>query len=77
MADGFGCKCRNKFVGIYNGLDSTIWNPAIDGLLPFTYSVDDLSGKARCKIELRQLLSLPASDVEAPLVSLMVLSNVG
>lgn len=62
----------NKFVGIYNGLDSTIWNPAIDGLLPFTYSVDDLSGKARCKIELRQLLSLPASDVEAPLVSCIV-----
>jgi starch synthase len=39
-------------VGLINGIDTTVWNPATDALLPARYSVQDLSGKAACRAEL-------------------------
>jgi starch synthase len=38
--------------GLLNGIDSAIWNPATDVLLPATYTADDLGGKWRCRAEL-------------------------
>jgi len=56
--------------GIVNGIDYTVWNPAIDPLIPATYSPDDLAGKAICKAELQKLNGLPVrSDV--PLIGLI------
>lgn len=56
----FGCGLEGvinsravDLVGLLNGLDQEVWNPATDQLLPANYTVDDLSGKAACR---RQLL---------------------
>src|SRR5690606_36763969 len=38
--------------GLLNGLDPEVWNPATDALLPANYSLQDISGKAKCRREL-------------------------
>lgn len=62
-------KTRHKFIGIYNGLDEAVWDPAHDPALPATYSFEHLSGKSICKGILRQELGLPLVDESVPLVS--------
>ncbi|MGE0115511.1 MAG: glycogen synthase [Steroidobacteraceae bacterium] len=57
-------------LGILNGVDYEIWNPAIDKTLPAPYTVDDLQGKQRCKQTLLQLAGLPA-DPAMPVVGLI------
>lgn len=55
----FGCglegvlqKRSADLTGILNGVDYTEWNPATDPWLVANYSVDNLEGKRRCKIDL-------------------------
>lgn len=38
--------------GLINGVDTAVWNPATDALLPARYSAQDLRGKAVCRAEL-------------------------
>lgn len=57
---------RASLSGIINGVDELVWNPATDPLLPASYSVDKLAGKARCKAALQQELGLLETD-EPPL----------
>lgn len=56
---------RNDLVGILNGVDTELWNPATDLHLAKNYTVDTAAvGKAACKAALQQELGLPArSDV--------------
>uniref|UniRef100_A0A8R7VFQ9 Starch synthase, chloroplastic/amyloplastic n=2 Tax=Triticum urartu TaxID=4572 RepID=A0A8R7VFQ9_TRIUA len=53
--------------GIVNGIDINDWNPTTDKCLPHHYSVDDLSGKAKCKAELQKELGLPVRE-DVPLI---------
>ncbi len=55
----FGCGLEGviatrseDLVGLLNGVDRTIWNPADDQLLPGPYSIADLKGKWTCREEL-------------------------
>ena len=42
----------DRFFGILNGLDTTVWDPATDGDLAAPYSRDDRTGKAACRADL-------------------------
>ncbi|MBX3237344.1 MAG: glycogen synthase GlgA [Nitrospiraceae bacterium] len=55
--------------GIVNGIDDSLWNPATDPHLRYHYSVEDLSGKARCKSDLQKEVGLPQQSV--PLLSVI------
>jgi starch synthase len=52
----------DRFVGILNGLDTTVWDPATDSDLAATYSADDLSGKAACRADLLGRLGFDPDD---------------
>jgi starch synthase len=54
----FGCGLENVFrfrggdlVGILNGIDADLWNPATDPTLPANYDANNLRGKNLCKID--------------------------
>ncbi|KAK9145575.1 hypothetical protein Sjap_005478 [Stephania japonica] len=50
---------ENVLNGITNGIDVAEWNPASDKHIPFHYSIEDLSGKVKCKEALQKELGLP------------------
>jgi starch synthase len=74
-AGGFGLHdafigLKDRFVGILNGIDTTIWDPSADPHIPSTYSAADLSGKAACKAALQRTYGLP----ERPRTALLGMS---
>ena len=38
--------------GLLNGIDTAVWNPAVDALLPARYSAVNMAGKAVCRAQL-------------------------
>jgi len=46
-------KKRERFRGILNGVDYDAWSPERDMLIPARYSVEDMSGKIKCKMHLQ------------------------
>jgi starch synthase len=55
----FGCGLEGvvqtragDIAGLLNGIDTKIWNPARDRLIPANYSAADLAGKRACRAEL-------------------------
>ena len=61
--DGVIRERQDRLVGIVNGIDTDVWNPATDIYLPVRYSAQDLSGKQECKRALQREMKLPAKDV--------------
>lgn len=56
----------NRLVGITNGVDYEVWDPATDPELPAHYSADNMEGKLECKRALLEAFSLPV-DMGRPI----------
>ena len=59
---------RDRLVGITNGVDYDIWNPATDPNLPAHFDADNLEGKRECKRELLRTFGLP-EDLDRPIIA--------
>ena len=60
----------NRLAGITNGVDYDIWNPETDPHIAANFSVDDLSGKRECKIDLLRRFGLP-EDPDRPVIAII------
>ncbi len=56
--------------GILNGIDTKVWNPEVDPLIPARYSADDVSPRAQNKQALQKRLNL-AEDPDALLFGII------
>ena len=65
--DGVLKKRGSQLVGITNGVDYSVWNPATDPGLSAHYDAEDTSNKVRCRGALQRELGLPL-DASAPLI---------
>ncbi|QYO68265.1 glycogen synthase [Leptolyngbya sp. 7M] len=61
-------KRADRLIGITNGVDYEVWNPATDPELPANYDINDLSGKRECKRAMLERFSLPI-DLERPVLA--------
>jgi starch synthase len=61
LADALAAK-GDRFVGILNGLDTAVWDPATDADLAAPYSAADLSGQAACRRDLLERLAFDPDD---------------
>jgi starch synthase len=57
-----------KLLGITNGVDYGVWNPATDSVLAARYDAEDVSNRARCRGALQKELGL-SLDPEVPLLA--------
>ena len=74
-AAGFGLDADlrargDAVVGILNGVDYSVWNPATDPFLPHNYDQHDLSGKSLNKLALTDLLRL-GGGAGSPLIGMV------
>ena len=64
-------RARNdRLAGITNGVDYGIWNPETDPHIAANFSVDDLSGKRECKLDLLRRFGLP-EDANRPVLAII------
>jgi 1,4-alpha-glucan branching enzyme len=57
-------------VGILNGADYAVWNPAADPFVAKNFSPEDLSGKQACKADLQRTFGLPQKP-DVPLLAMV------
>ena len=77
MTPQFGCGLdqilrmeSGKVTGIINGIDADLYDPETDPLLPYHFSKEDLSGKAKNKKALQERVGLPVRP-EVPLIGIV------
>ena len=58
-----------RLVGIVNGIDQNVWNPATDVELAAHYSASSLSGKRHCKTALQRAFGL-AERADVPIIAM-------
>jgi starch synthase len=51
----------DRYIGIINGIDTKLWDPATDRALAATYSIDDITGKTIAKRTLMERLEIVAA----------------
>jgi len=62
---------RASLHGILNGVDYSLWDPAVDSHVPFNYSPRKMEGKRRCKESLIQEMGLDPSVIKKPLLGMI------
>lgn len=60
---------QGAVAGVLNGVDTAVWNPSCDPLIPAPFSLADMSGKRVCKREL--LAAFDLSDTDAPVMGVV------
>lgn len=68
--DGVVQTRESDLVGLLNGVDTKVWNPATDPLLPARYSRTDLTGKRACRAELLKRFGF-APDFDGPVFGMV------
>jgi starch synthase len=58
----------DRLVGITNGVDYDVWNPATDPNLSAHFDASNLDGKRACKLELLRAFGLP-EDLDRPIIA--------
>ncbi|MGH7620208.1 MAG: glycogen synthase [Gemmatimonadaceae bacterium] len=53
----------NRLVGVANGIDPKLWDPANDQALPVRYTAADLAGKSACKAALQRSCGLDQTSI--------------
>jgi starch synthase len=66
--DGVFVALRDRLVGIVNGIDQEVWDPATDPIIPRRYTPENLAGKKRNRIALQRATGL--SRWQAPIFAL-------
>lgn len=56
--------------GIINGVDYNIWNPELDDLIPYKYSINNLEGKLKNKKVLLEKINLPYNK-DVPVIGIV------
>jgi starch synthase len=71
--DGILRERASKLVGILNGIDYDVWNPATDPHLPEPYTVDRLDGKVAAKRRVLEVFGFPVTEatLARPLVGMV------
>ena len=60
----------DRFTGILNGLDTTVWDPATDRDLAVPYARKDRSGKAECRADLLRRVGFDPGD-DGPVIGMI------
>ena len=68
--DGVAQTRAEDIVGLLNGVDAAIWNPAIDALLPARYSPANMAGKQTCRVDLLKRCGF-APDFTGPIFGMV------
>jgi starch synthase len=68
--DGLLGSLGERFIGILNGLDTTVWDPATDGDLAAPYRRDDVGAKARCRADLLERVGFATED-DGPVIGMI------
>ena len=66
--EGVVCDNRWKMRGILNGIDMKLYDPSTDPGLVDHFNVDDMSGKAACKVALQRAVGL-REDPNVPIIA--------
>ncbi|MFN6963303.1 MAG: glycogen synthase [Pyrinomonadaceae bacterium] len=61
-------KRSDRLIGITNGVDYEVWDPATDPEIPANFSIDDPTGKRECKRRLLEEFMLPV-DLDRPVLA--------
>jgi starch synthase len=61
---------KNDIRAIPNGIDTDVWNPALDVLTARGFSQQDMRGKGACKRDLQRLFNLLPIDPFAPVLGI-------
>ena len=68
--DGLLRARKNDLSGVLNGIDMVDYDPSTDKRIASTYSVKDLSGKAKCKKALQEMLGLEVNP-DIPIIGMV------